>query len=95
MRVLVNVNDSEVQRRTLGLSLLLVTSKTVKDYIAILKKQLRATQRAVQYREYIVETLHECVKNFPETAPSVVSCVSISTRCIQALTWRQNLFRLQ
>ena len=78
LRVLTNANDSEVQRQTLELSLQLVTSRTVKDYVSILKKHLRATHAAVTFREMIVETLHQCVKSFPQTASSIVSCVSFS-----------------
>ncbi|XP_028966607.1 coatomer subunit beta [Galendromus occidentalis] len=75
LRVLTNANDSKVQRQTLELSLQLVTSRSVKDYVEILKKQLRSTQTSVECREMIVETLHRCVKNIPETASSIVTCL--------------------
>ena len=79
MRVL-SAPDVEVRKKTLGLALELITSKTVEEVVLVLKKEVASSSNSSEsemggvsgYRQCLVRTLHACSVKFTMVAPAVV-----------------------
>ncbi|KAF6039763.1 COPB1 [Bugula neritina] len=77
MRVL-SATDLEVRKKTLDLTLDLVSSRNIDDMVLVLKKEVIKTNEAVEqddavkYRQLLVKTLHQCSVRFPDVAPSII-----------------------
>lgn len=70
--------DLEVRRKTLNLTLELLTSRTVTEAVIYLRKEVARTHNSVEhddtgkYRQLLVRTLHQCCVKFPDVAPSII-----------------------
>ncbi|XP_013392181.1 coatomer subunit beta [Lingula anatina] len=77
LRVL-SAPDLEVRRKTLELSLDLITSRNVEEMVLVLKKEVVKTNNTVEqedtgkYRQLLVRTLHQCCVRFPDVAQTVI-----------------------
>ncbi|CDO73176.1 hypothetical protein BN946_scf185007.g231 [Trametes cinnabarina] len=69
--------DIEVRRKAIGIVLSLVSSRNVEEVVLFLKKQLQKTQdqefeKAPEYRQLLIQSIHVCAVKFSEVAASVV-----------------------
>ncbi|KIP11707.1 hypothetical protein PHLGIDRAFT_82967 [Phlebiopsis gigantea 11061_1 CR5-6] len=69
--------DLEVRRKAIGIVLSLVSSRTVEEVVLFLKKQLQRTQeqefeKAPEYRQLLIQSIHVCAVRFSEVAATVV-----------------------
>ncbi|KAI0362633.1 ARM repeat-containing protein [Trametes cingulata] len=69
--------DLEVWRKALSIVLSLTSSRNVEEVILFLKKQLQKTQdqeyeKAPEYRQLLIQSIHVCAVKFSEVAASVV-----------------------
>ncbi|KZT08642.1 coatomer protein [Laetiporus sulphureus 93-53] len=69
--------DLEVRRKAIGIVLSMTTSRNVEEVVLFLKKQLQRTQeqefeKAPEYRQLLVQSIHICAVKFSEVAASVV-----------------------
>ncbi|KAH9897960.1 coatomer protein [Cubamyces lactineus] len=69
--------DLEVRRKALSIVLSLVSSRNVEEVVLFLKKQLQKTQdqefeKAPEYRQLLIQSIHVCAVRFSEVAASVV-----------------------
>lgn len=78
LRVLA-AQDLEVRRKTLDISLTLVSPKSVGEVIAFLKKELTKSlaevsdfERAAEYRQLLVRAVHRCTVKFPDVVTDTV-----------------------
>ncbi|XP_046326650.1 coatomer subunit beta-like isoform X2 [Haliotis rufescens] len=76
LRVL-NAPDQEVRKKTLGLALDLVTSRSIEEMVLVLKKEVVKTNNVEhedtgKYRQLLVRTLHQCSVKFPDVAPVII-----------------------
>ncbi|TCD70107.1 coatomer subunit beta [Steccherinum ochraceum] len=74
---LVTSSDLEVRRKALSIVLSLTTSRNVEEVVLFLKKQLQRTQdqdfdKAPEYRQLLIQTIHVCAVKFSEVAATVV-----------------------
>jgi coatomer subunit beta len=69
--------DLDVRRKALGIALEMVSSKNVQDVIMLLKKELAKTvdeqyEKNTEYRQLLIQSIHQCAIKFSEIAASVV-----------------------
>lgn len=69
--------DIDVRRKALGLALEMVSSKNVEEVILLLKKELSKTvdqeyEKNAEYRQLLIQSIHQCAIKFSEVAASVV-----------------------
>eukprot|EP00040_Diaphanoeca_grandis_P026421 m.147900 g.147900 ORF g.147900 m.147900 type:complete len:940 (+) comp30569_c0_seq2:169-2988(+) len=70
--------DLEVKKKTLDLSLGLISSRNVHDVVMFLKKEVAKTEsntefeQSSEYRQLLIRTLHTCGVRFPEQAVQIV-----------------------
>ncbi|KAI1817889.1 Coatomer, beta subunit [Poronia punctata] len=69
--------DIDVRRKALGIALEMVSSKNVEDVILLLKKELSKTvdqeyEKNAEYRQLLIQSIHQCAIKFSEVAASVV-----------------------
>jgi len=69
--------DLEVRRKAIGIVLSLTSSRNVEEVVLFLKKQLQKTQdqsheKAPEYRQLLIQSIHVCAVKFSEVAASVV-----------------------
>ncbi|KAI0639848.1 coatomer protein [Trametes polyzona] len=69
--------DLEVRRKAISIVLNLTTSRNVEEVVLFLKKQLQRTQeqefeKAPEYRQLLIQSIHVCAVKFSEVAASVV-----------------------
>ncbi|THH02347.1 hypothetical protein EW026_g507 [Hermanssonia centrifuga] len=69
--------DLEVRRKAIGIVLSLTSSRNVEDVVLFLKKQLQKTQeqdfeKAPEYRQLLIQSIHICAVKFSEVAATVV-----------------------
>ncbi|KAI0404551.1 Coatomer, beta subunit [Xylaria palmicola] len=69
--------DIDVRRKALGIALEMVSSKNVEEVILLLKKELSKTvdqeyEKNAEYRQLLIQTIHQCAIKFSEVAASVV-----------------------
>ncbi|KAI0348157.1 coatomer protein [Trametopsis cervina] len=69
--------DLEVRRKAIGIVLSLVSSRSVEEVVLFLKKQLQKTQeqdfeKAPEYRQLLIQSIHVCAVRFSEVAATVV-----------------------
>ncbi|KAI0447152.1 Coatomer, beta subunit [Xylaria telfairii] len=69
--------DIDVRRKALGIALEMVSSKNVEEVILLLKKELSRTvdqeyEKNTEYRQLLIQTIHQCAIKFSEVAASVV-----------------------
>jgi coatomer subunit beta len=69
--------DMDVRRKALHLALNMVTSKNVEEVVLLLKKELSKTvgqeyEKNSEYRQLLVQSIHQCAIEFSEVAASVV-----------------------
>eukprot|EP01105_Mastigella_eilhardi_P020580 TRINITY_DN490_c0_g2_i1.p1 TRINITY_DN490_c0_g2~~TRINITY_DN490_c0_g2_i1.p1 ORF type:complete len:991 (-),score=335.04 TRINITY_DN490_c0_g2_i1:260-3124(-) len=67
----------EIRRKTLEIALDMISQKNIDEVILVLKKELNKTQdssfdKAAEYRQMVVQTIHQCAVRFPDVACSVV-----------------------
>eukprot|EP01106_Pelomyxa_sp_JSP_P017162 TRINITY_DN67_c0_g1_i4.p1 TRINITY_DN67_c0_g1~~TRINITY_DN67_c0_g1_i4.p1 ORF type:complete len:684 (-),score=216.38 TRINITY_DN67_c0_g1_i4:210-2261(-) len=67
----------DIRRKTLDIALDLVSPKNIDEVILVLKKELNKTQdtafdKASDYRQLVVQTIHQCAVRFPDVASTVV-----------------------
>ena len=73
--------DLEVRRKTLNLCLDLVTSRTISEMVAVLKKELSKTNNSNdledmdKYRQMLVRGLHQLSLKFPDVASTILPVV--------------------
>ena len=69
--------DLDVRRKALNIGLDMVSSKNVQEVIMLLKKELAKTvdeqyEKNAEYRQLLIQTIHQCAIKFSEIAASVV-----------------------
>ncbi|KAI0778629.1 coatomer protein [Trametes elegans] len=69
--------DLEVRRKAISIVLSLTSSRNVEEVVLFLKKQLQKTQdqefeKAPEYRQLLIQSIHVCAVKFSEVAASVV-----------------------
>ncbi|KAI8623661.1 Coatomer, beta subunit [Xylariaceae sp. FL1651] len=69
--------DIDVRRKALGIALEMVSSKNVEEVILLLKKELSKTvdqeyEKNAEYRQLLIQSIHQCAIKFSEVAASVV-----------------------
>ncbi len=69
--------DLEVRRKAISIVLSLTSSRNVEDVVLFFKKQLQKTQdqefeKAPEYRQLLIQSIHVCAVKFSEVAASVV-----------------------
>ncbi|CAL1694195.1 unnamed protein product [Somion occarium] len=74
---LISSADLEVRRKALSIVLSLTSSRNVEDVVLFLKKQLQKTQdeqfeKAPEYRQLLIQSIHICAVKFSEIAATVV-----------------------
>ncbi|KAI0783336.1 coatomer protein [Abortiporus biennis] len=74
---LISSADLEVRRKALSIVLSLTSSRNVEDVVLFLKKQLQRTQdqefeKAPEYRQLLIQSIHVCAVKFSEVAATVV-----------------------
>ncbi|EAS31456.3 coatomer beta subunit [Coccidioides immitis RS] len=69
--------DIDVRRKALGIALEMVSSKNVEEIVLLLKKELAKTvdeqyEKNNEYRQLLIQSIHQCAIKFSEIAASVV-----------------------
>jgi len=69
--------DNDVRRKALAIALEMVSSRNVEDVVGFLKKELVKTldgtfDKAAEYRQLLIQTVHTCAIKHHEVASSVV-----------------------
>ncbi len=69
--------DLDVRRKALSIALEMVSSKNVQEVIMLLKKELAKTvdeqyEKNTEYRQLLIQSIHQCAIKFSEIAASVV-----------------------
>ncbi|KAL4905972.1 hypothetical protein BDW74DRAFT_152368 [Aspergillus multicolor] len=69
--------DIDVRRKALGIALEMVSSKNVEEIVMLLKKELSKTvdeqyEKNSEYRQLLIQSIHNCAIKFSEIAASVV-----------------------
>ncbi|GAP91768.1 putative coatomer beta subunit [Rosellinia necatrix] len=69
--------DIDVRRKALGIALDMVSSKNVEEVVLLLKKELSKTvdqeyEKNAEYRQLLIQSIHQCAIKFSEVAASVV-----------------------
>jgi coatomer subunit beta len=69
--------DLDVRRKALGIALEMVSSKNVQEVVMLLKKELSKTvveqyEKNSEYRQLLIQSIHQCAIKFSEIAASVV-----------------------
>ena len=69
--------DLEVRRKAIGIVLSLASSRNVEDVVQFLNKQLQKTcdqshEKAPEYRQLLIQSIHVCAIKFSEVAADVV-----------------------
>ncbi|KAI0685082.1 coatomer protein [Cytidiella melzeri] len=69
--------DLEVRRKAISIVLSMVSSRNVEEVVLFLKKQLQKTQeqdfeKAPEYRQLLIQSIHVCAIRFSEVAATVV-----------------------
>ena len=76
MRTL-SVPNSDIRQKTLDIAMELVSSRSITQVVDMLKREIAKTQDpamvgAVEYRQALIKTIHQCAVRFPDVAQSVV-----------------------
>ncbi|ETN36218.1 uncharacterized protein HMPREF1541_08495 [Cyphellophora europaea CBS 101466] len=69
--------DLDVRKKALGIALEMVSSKNVEEIVMLLKKELSKTvneqyEKNSEYRQLLIQSIHQCAIKFSEIAASVV-----------------------
>lgn len=69
--------DLDVRRKALSIALEMVSSKNVQEIVMLLKKELAKTveeqyEKNAEYRQLLIQSIHQCAIKFSEIAASVV-----------------------
>ncbi|KAI0830758.1 coatomer protein [Trametes gibbosa] len=77
LQILSSSPDLEVRRKAISIVLSLTSSRNVEEVVLFLKKQLQRTQdqefeKAPEYRQLLIQSIHVCAVKFSEVAASVV-----------------------
>ncbi|EGC43357.1 coatomer beta subunit [Histoplasma capsulatum var. duboisii H88] len=69
--------DIDVRRKALGIVMEMVSSKNVEEIVMLLKKELAKTvdeqyEKNNEYRQLLIQSIHQCAIKFSEIAASVV-----------------------
>ncbi|KAK5073775.1 coatomer subunit beta [Lithohypha guttulata] len=69
--------DLDVRRKALGIALEMVSSKNIQEVVMLLKKELSKTideqyEKSNEYRQLLIQSIHQCAIKFSEVAASVV-----------------------
>lgn len=76
LRALASPN-MDIRKKTLELALDLVSPKNIEEVIVLLKREIQKTQnkeldKAGEYRQMLIQTIHSCAIKFPDVAANVV-----------------------
>ncbi|KAJ3552668.1 hypothetical protein NM688_g4030 [Phlebia brevispora] len=77
LQILSSSTDLEVRRKAINIVLSLTSSRNVEEVVLFLKKQLQRTQeqdleKAPEYRQLLIQSIHVCAVKFSEVAATVV-----------------------
>ncbi|KWU42573.1 Coatomer, beta subunit [Rhodotorula sp. JG-1b] len=69
--------DMDVRKKALGIAMDMVSGRNVEDVVGFLKKELTRTldpnfEKATEYRQLLIQTIHTCAIRHSEVASSVV-----------------------
>ncbi|KAF5842052.1 coatomer beta subunit appendage platform-domain-containing protein [Dunaliella salina] len=69
--------NMDIRKKTLDISMDLITSRNIDEVVMVLKKEVVKTQnkdfeRGGEYRQMLVQAIHNCALKFPDVASSVV-----------------------
>lgn len=69
--------DIDVRRKALSIAMEMVSSKNVEEVVSLLKKELSKTvdqeyEKNSEYRQLLIQAIHQCAIKFSEVAASVV-----------------------
>ncbi|KAG0655304.1 coatomer subunit beta [Rhodotorula mucilaginosa] len=69
--------DMDVRKKALGIAMDMVSGRNVEDVVGFLKKELARTldpnfEKATEYRQLLIQTIHTCAIRHSEVASSVV-----------------------
>ncbi|RMD40841.1 hypothetical protein DV735_g4319, partial [Chaetothyriales sp. CBS 134920] len=69
--------DLDIRKKALGIALEMVSSKNVQEIVLLLKKELSKTvdeqyEKNNEYRQLLIQSIHQCAIKFSEIAASVV-----------------------
>ncbi|BFZ57659.1 coatomer subunit beta [Savitreella phatthalungensis] len=69
--------DLDVRRKALTIALEMISSRTVEEFVNLLKKELtksmeRDYDKTNEYRQLLIGTVHKCAMRFPQVASNVV-----------------------
>ena len=69
--------DLDVRQKALTIALEMISSRTVEEFINLLKKELTKSmeqeyERNNEYRQLLIGTVHKCAMRFPQVASTVV-----------------------
>jgi len=69
--------NGDIRRKTLDIALDLITPRNIDEVVMLLKKEIVKTQskeleKNGEYRQMLVQAIHQCAVKFPEVAGSVV-----------------------
>eukprot|EP01098_Paradermamoeba_levis_P006129 TRINITY_DN2544_c0_g1_i1.p1 TRINITY_DN2544_c0_g1~~TRINITY_DN2544_c0_g1_i1.p1 ORF type:complete len:934 (-),score=297.14 TRINITY_DN2544_c0_g1_i1:23-2824(-) len=72
-----NSPNMDIRRKTLDIALDLVNPKNIDEVISVLKKEINKTQskeieNGGEYRQMLIQAIHQCAVKFPDVAGSVV-----------------------
>ncbi len=67
----------DIRKKTLDITLDLVSARNIDEVVSVLKKEIVKTQnreleRGAEYRQMLVGAIHACAVKFPEVAANVV-----------------------
>ncbi|EEH17898.1 hypothetical protein PABG_00461 [Paracoccidioides brasiliensis Pb03] len=73
--------DIDVRRKALGIAMEMVSSKNVEEIVMLLKKELTKTvdeqyEKNNEYRQLLIQSIHQCAIKFSEIAASVVDLLT-------------------
>jgi len=76
LRILVSP-DIEVKKKCLDIAMELTSSRNVADIVAFLKKEITKThdqdyEKNTEYRQHLIQTIHQCAIKYPEVAANVI-----------------------
>jgi len=76
LRALASPN-MEIREKALAMAMDLVSPKNIEEVILVLKKEIQKTQskeleKAGEYRQILIQAIHNCTMRFPDVAGSVV-----------------------
>ena len=71
------VPNNDIRNKVLDIAMELVSSRSINQVVDVLKREIAKTQDptmvgAVEYRQMLIKTIHQCAVRFPDVAQNVV-----------------------